>query len=97
MYSGEACLSRGIEDSPRLAAASLRTDYLVDRLHEAELCGLFPVQALEFLNLVIGDQTQWPPSDLGTCLNTILTSEPSLEADPRYERLIGYWRQSGKG
>lgn len=72
-------------------------DYLVHRLHEAGLCGKFPEQALDFLSLVIGDQTQWPPSDLGACLDAIRTAAPELEADPRFERLMAYLRQHGRG
>ncbi|SFN06948.1 anti-phage defense-associated sirtuin Dsr1 [Dokdonella immobilis] len=72
-------------------------DYLVHRLHEAGLCGKFPEQALDFLSLVIGDQTQWPPSDLGACLDAIRIATPELEADPRFERLMAYLRQRGRG
>ncbi len=71
-------------------------DYLVHRLHEAGLCGKFPEQALDFLSLVIGDQTQWPPSDLGACLEAIRTAAPALEADRRFEQLVAYWRQRGR-
>lgn len=67
-------------------------DYLVHRLHQAGLCGRFPEQALDFLSLVIGDQTQWPPSDLGACLDAIRIAAPELEADPRFERLMAYLR-----
>lgn len=72
-------------------------DYLVLRLHEAALCGRFPEHALDFLSLVIGDQTQWPPSDLGACLDAIRIAAPELEADPRFERLMAYLRQHGRG
>lgn len=72
-------------------------DYLVHRLHKAELCGRFPVQALDFLSLVIGDEAQWPPRDLGACLEAIQTSAPGLVADPRFERLVAYQRQHGRG
>lgn len=72
-------------------------DYLVHRLHEAGLCGRFPGQALDFLSLVIGDQTQWPPSDLGACLEAIRTFVPGLETDQRFERLMAYLRQHGQG
>lgn len=71
-------------------------DYLVHRLHEAGLCGRFPEQALDFLSLLIGDQTQWPPSDLGVCLEAIRTAAPALEANRRFEQLMAYWRQSGR-
>jgi hypothetical protein len=70
-------------------------DYLVRRLHEAGLCGRFPEQALDFLSLVVGEHTQWPPSDLGACLETIRTTLPRLETDQRFERLMVYLRQQG--
>jgi hypothetical protein len=72
-------------------------DYLVHLLHEAGLCGRFPQQALDFLSLVVGDQTQWPPSDLGACLEAIQTAAPELEADQRFEQLMAYLRQHGRG
>jgi len=71
-------------------------DYLVHRLHEAGLCGSFPEQALDFLSLVIADQTQWPPGDLGECLREIKDAMPALEADPRFDRLMAYLHQHGQ-
>lgn len=71
-------------------------DYLVHRLHDAALCGKYPEQALDFLSLVIGDQTQWPPSNLGACLEAIRTTAPELEADPRFEQLMAYLRRHGR-
>lgn len=71
-------------------------DYLVHRLYEAGLCGRFPEQALDFLSLVIGDQTQWPPSDLGDCLEVISSVAPDLDTDPRFQQLVVYLRQSGR-
>lgn len=37
-------------------------DYVVRRLHEEQLCAKFTELTLEFLDLVIGDQTQWLPA-----------------------------------
>ena len=71
-------------------------DFLVHQLHEAGLCGKFPEPALEFLSLVIGDQTQWPPRDLAACLEAISTFEPELATDQRYERLMEYLRSHGQ-
>ena len=70
-------------------------DYLVHRLHEAGLCVNFPEQALDFLSLVIGDQTQWPPSDLDACLEAIRIAVPELEANASYERLMTISRRAG--
>jgi hypothetical protein len=67
--------------------------YVAHRLHETALAGRFPEPALEFLNLVIGDQTKWPPSDLGACLEAIRTAAPSLRADRRFEELMEHVRR----
>ncbi|MCK0713924.1 anti-phage defense-associated sirtuin Dsr1 [Chromohalobacter sarecensis] len=72
-------------------------NFLVHRLHEVDLCTRFPEQVLDFLSLVIDDQAQWPPRDLGACLEAIRTTTPELEADPRFERLKVYLRRYGRG
>lgn len=72
-------------------------DYLVHKLHEAGLSTRFPEQALEFLGLMIGDQTQWAPGDLGACLEAIREATPELEADARFQRLRAYLRQHEQG
>jgi hypothetical protein len=72
-------------------------DYVVHRLHEAGLCGRFPVQALDFLSLFISEQTEWLPRDLGACLEAIQTAVPGLATDPRFERLVVFQRQRGPG
>jgi len=72
-------------------------DFLVNRLHEAGLCVRFPEQALDFLSLVISDQTQWPPSDLAACLEAIRADAPKLEIDQRLQQLLAYLRRHGHG
>ena len=69
--------------------------YLVQRLHEGGMCMKFPEQALEFLCLMIGEQTQWPPSKLKVCLEAIHEAAPELKSDPRYTRLEEYLAQHG--
>jgi len=69
----------------------------VHRLHEAGLCGTFPEQALDFLSLAIGDQTQWPLSDLAAYLEAIPTDAPELETDGRFQQLLAYLRRHGRG
>jgi len=71
-------------------------DYLVHRLHEANLCGKFPQAALDLLRLMIGPQTQWPPADLGACLKAIRDAAPEVEGDERYRSLMVYLRQHGR-
>ena len=99
---GRLCVAAG--DAFPEALRLLRTwlqppahpDYLVHLLHQANLCSRFPEPALDFLDLIIGDQSQWPPSDLGACLDAIRTSAPGLETDPRFERLKTYLCQHGQ-
>ncbi len=71
-------------------------DHLVQRLHEAGLCDKFPQEALDFLKLVIGEQTQWLPRRLVKCLEEIKKSAPELATDDRYEWLMKYSRQHGQ-
>lgn len=46
-------------------------DFLAHQFNQAGLYSKFPKQALDFLNLVIGELTQWPPGDLSACLKAI--------------------------
>lgn len=70
-------------------------DTAVRMLHKADLCRIFPEHALDFLSLVIGEQTQWPPTDLSKCLEAIQTAAPQLETDPRHEQLLNHLRMHG--
>ena len=67
-------------------------DSLVHWLYNADLCGQFPKQALEFLSEVVGEQPQSLPGDLGNCLETIGSTLPELKADQRFKRLSNYLR-----
>ncbi len=99
---GRLCIEAG--DAFPDALAQLRAwlqppahpDYLVRRFHEAGLCGRFPEQALDFLNLVIGDQKQWLLSKLNGCLDAIRTADPALVTDGRFQRLTEYLRRYGQ-
>ena len=61
-------------------------DFVVHLLHKAKLCERFPGDALRFLDAVIGDNAQWPPGDLKTCLDDIRNAQPELELDIRCRR-----------
>jgi hypothetical protein len=75
-------------------------DDLVRRLHEASLCRQFPAPALAFLDLIVADSTQWPPTHLKDCLTDIEANLPpdelALEGDRRFQRLINYLRLHGQ-
>lgn len=68
--------------------------YVVHLLHESNLCGRYPAEALELLNAVIADQ-QWSPLELNQCLEQIVQAAPRLEQDSRYIRLQDYSRRRG--
>lgn len=70
-------------------------DFVVHLLHEVNLCGRFPAEALAFLHAVIGDNAQWPPGDLKECLDAIREAQPELEADSRFQKLYEYLRRHG--
>ena len=70
--------------------------HLVHRLHEAGLCDRFPEQTLDFLDKVVRDETQWPPSELPDCLTSMRRAKRGLEADPRFRRLRDYLRKFNK-
>jgi hypothetical protein len=68
--------------------------YVVHLLHKSGLCVRFPADALHLLGAVLADQ-QWPPGELGQCLDEILNASPQLAHDVRYLRLREYWRKRG--
>jgi hypothetical protein len=72
-------------------------DHLVGQLHEEGLCGRFPDEALTFLSLIIGDQTQMAPRELQACLDAIQNAAPHLKADQRFQNLMTYLRQHRRG
>lgn len=72
-------------------------NYLLHCLNEAGHCRQFPEPALDFLALVIGEQTRSSPLDLHACLEAIRTSAPELATNPRFDRLTTHLRQHGRG
>ena len=70
-------------------------NHLVRCLYKPGICRKFPEDALDFLDLVIGDKTQWPSTNLKGCLIEIRTAAPSLENNPIYQRLMSHLRLHG--
>ena len=60
---------------------------IVYKLHKAGLSEQFPEDALTFLDVIIGEQYQFPANKLSDCLSDILKKQPDLERDRRYQRL----------
>jgi hypothetical protein len=100
---GLLCVAAGdaFPEALRLLRAWLRPvdfpDDLADRLHKAGLCGRLPEEALTFLSLIIGDQTQMAPRELQACLEAIRNAAPHLEADQRFQDLMTYLRRHRRG
>jgi hypothetical protein len=74
----------------------LHPDYLTHRLHEAGLCHQFPAAALDFLDRVVRDETQWAPRDLAACLEAIRIADSESSGDDRFGRLATYVRRHGR-
>lgn len=68
--------------------------YLVNRLHETQLCAQFPAGALKLLDSLIDDRS-YPPLDLRACLDEIERALPSAAQDPGFRRLRQYSRARG--
>lgn len=68
--------------------------YVVHLLYESGLCSLYPMDALNLLDAVIADQ-QWPPRELGRCLEDIALVAAPISQDARYQRLHEYFRRRG--
>jgi hypothetical protein len=72
-----------------------RPDTAVHNLDESQVCEKFPVDALQFLATIMGDNAEWPPERLPSCLRKISAATPEIIKDSRYETLMNYVRQKG--
>ena len=98
----QVCIAAGdaFPAALRQLRASLQSvkhpDHLVHRLHEAGLCDRFPEQTLDFLDQIVRDETQWPPSELPDCLTAMERAMKELGTDRRFRRLRDYLRKFDK-
>lgn len=69
---------------------------LLHRMLGAGLCAQFPEPALAFIDIVVGDDSQWPSADLTKCLQAITGAESQLIEDDRLKRLSAYLRRHGQ-
>ena len=63
---------------------------MLHNYHRATFPGMGP-------SIIIGNQTKWPPRNLDACLEAIRTAAPGLETDPRFQHLLAYLHQHGRG
>jgi hypothetical protein len=71
-------------------------DFIVHRLFDLGLCEQFPVVALDFLDVIVGERSGYPPTELGSCLNVISNLDESVLGDARFKRLKAYVELHGK-
>lgn len=69
---------------------------LLHRLLGSDLGKQFPEPTLAFIDIIVGDESQWPSADLKKCLEAIQVAEPRLIDDDRFKRLIAYLRRHGQ-
>lgn len=62
------------------------THYVVSRLNQSNLCGIFPDAALRLLDAIIQDENWWSP-ELRDCLTAISQAKPEIRFNPNYQRL----------
>ncbi len=66
-------------------------DQLTRPLEKSSLCQQFPDSALDLLHATILEP-QWISDDLFNCLEKISSAKPSLQNDPRHQRLVALYR-----
>jgi SIR2-like domain len=74
-----------------------RPDTAVRNLDESQACERFPAEALQFLAIIVGENAEWPPDRLPSCLRKISIAAPMLIKDPSFEALMTYVRRKGPG
>ena len=73
-------------------------DYIIHTFHEAKLVDRFPLESLDFFDLVIGGNSFLPMvQELKESLDKIRTARPETLQDPRFQRLQTNVRQQGSG
>jgi hypothetical protein len=72
-----------------------RPDTAVRDLDESSVCENFPVDALQFLATIVGENAEWPPDRLPSCLRKIGAAAPAMAEDSRFETLMIYVRRNG--
>ncbi len=68
-------------------------NHIVNLLNEAKLCEQYPVDALSFLDAIIGANVQWLPRKIKQCLDDIGKADEELVNDLRFVRLAKLCRE----
>jgi hypothetical protein len=99
----ELCIAAGDSFSDALSVLQgwlqplRRPDSAVRDLDQSQVCEKFPLDALQFLATIIGDDAEWPPECLPSCLAKIRSAAPAIVEDSRFVTLMIYVGQKGLG
>lgn len=69
----------------------------VNALAESKLATQYPVEALTLLNAIVDESEQWPPEELSTCLEQIISVKPEVGSDATFRRLREYCDRYERG
>jgi hypothetical protein len=94
MKAGEAFPDAVSTLKPWLSNA-MQGDVTLHQFRETGFAKRFPDDSLTFLDAVIGERSFYLANDLNASLHDIRQERPSLQNDPRFERLTRYARQVG--
>ena len=72
-----------------------RPDTAVHDLDQSQVCEEFPIEALQFLATIIGENAEWPPERLPSCLKKIRAAAPEIVRNSSFQTLMNYVRQKG--
>ena len=70
-------------------------DRIAYDLHQTNQIAQFPEQALELLDQIFRDEAQGSFPELGECLSAIRATQPELEYDHRFQRLLAILQANG--
>lgn len=66
-------------------------------LTESQLATQYPLEALALLNAIVDESEQWPPEELSTCLEQIISVKPEVGSDAAFRRLREYCNRYERG
>lgn len=69
----------------------------VKHFAESQLAKEYPLEALLLLSAIVDEAEQWPSSELSTCLDQIISSNPEAGSSPSFRRLREYYDRHNRG
>lgn len=85
--TADELFSEALQELEHYIKPSQNLSLLFDLMKENRICTKFPEETLKFLDLVVGNDTNWMLGDLQKYLNVIKQSNEQLTNDSRFVRL----------